>query len=290
MKIIYIIFFFLYPQIRSNCSHLIKISSTSIFPTLLSNTKNFPSIPLSKAWTDIPFPSRKTLFSLPKHVPRESFDHSSFRYQQPGDTSSLWTKVHSHTHTFGIRFSASRADQFIDVVEGGKGRVTPWYLSPVPPGAWPKSNVVKIEIIRATTFHGNRVHPSTVSDPDNPQRPQPVNILQASFRRLEPEGVAPWRVAVTELSPPLTTRHPFSASLFGYVAISTRFRFFSRLNFWATSMKDSSRMNFHFVSTKRSSGSRFWLIVKLYRIWKCKCFLTGYYCYYLYNRITLYHS
>lgn len=99
MKIIYIIFFFLYPQIRSNCSHLIKISSTSIFPTLLSNTKNFPSIPLSKAWTDIPFPSRKTLFSLPKHVPRESFDHSSFRYQQPGDTSSLWTKVHSHTHT-----------------------------------------------------------------------------------------------------------------------------------------------------------------------------------------------
>lgn len=163
------------------------------------------------------------------------------------------TLTHTHTHTFGIRFSASRADQFIDVVEGGKGRVTPWYLSPVPPGAWPKSNVVKIEIIRATTFHGNRVHPSTVSDPDNPQRPQPVNILQASFRRLEPEGVAPWRVAVTELSPPLTTRHPFSASLFGYVAISTRFRFFSRLNFWATSMKDSSRMNL-FISSRQNEA------------------------------------
>lgn len=147
------------------------------------------------------------------------------------DTSSPGTRLlfgqkYTHTHTFGIRFSASRADQFIDVVEEGKGRVTPWYLSPVPPGAWPKSNVVKIEIIRATTFHGNRVHPSTVSDPDNPQRPQPVNILQASFRRLEPEGVAPWRVAVTELSPPLTTRHPFSASLFGYLdAVPVLFTF-----------------------------------------------------------------
>lgn len=170
------------------------------------------------------------------------------------DTSSLWTKVHSHTHTFGIRFSASRADQFIDVVEGGKGRVTPWYLSPVPPGAWPKSNVVKIEIIRATTFHGNRVHPSTVSDPDNPQRPQPVNILQASFRRLEPEGVAPWRVAVTELSPPLTTRHPFSASLFGYldaVPVLFTFKFLGHVDegFFAH--------EFSFRLDKTKSGSRF---------------------------------
>lgn len=78
----------------------------SIHPTLLSNTKNSSSsllsldTPLSKASTDIPFPSRKTLFSLPKHVPRESFDHSSFRYEQPRgrDASSLRTKVHTHTH------------------------------------------------------------------------------------------------------------------------------------------------------------------------------------------------
>lgn len=82
----------------------------SIHPTLLSNTKNSSSsllsldTPLSKASTDIPFPSRKTLFSLPKHVPRESFDHSSFRYEQPRgrDASSLRTKVHTHTHIHKI--------------------------------------------------------------------------------------------------------------------------------------------------------------------------------------------
>lgn len=160
----------------------------SFFPTLEKTSHPFLP-PLSmyryrKLRRIFHFHRRKTLFSLPKHAPlHQSFDHSSFRYHQPrGQDTSRWTKV----HTLGIRFSASRADQFIDVVEGG-GRLLR-AISPLPPGAWPKSNVVKIEIIRATTVSlRNRVLPSLplrIWDPDNPQRPQPVNILQASFRRL----------------------------------------------------------------------------------------------------------
>lgn len=132
-----------------------------IFHIDLSNPtfqQNFSSPrSLSKASTDIPFPSQKNpVFLTLNMFLRESFDRSSsFRYQQPRRHvfGQKYTRAYTHTHIWHKIFRLSSRPSSSMSSRGGEGRVIPWYLSPLPPGAWPKSNVVKIEIIRATTFH-----------------------------------------------------------------------------------------------------------------------------------------
>lgn len=153
MKIIYNFSFFLHPQILLLSKiYLPHRSFQPYFPTKLL----LPSLLIESFHGYSISIAEKPCFPYPKHVPPRIFRPLVVVPIPATPKTRLWTKVHAriHTHTFGIRFSVSRADPVHRCRrEEGEGRVIPWYLSPLPPGAWPKSNVVKIEIIRATTFH-----------------------------------------------------------------------------------------------------------------------------------------
>lgn len=154
MKIIYNFSFFLYPQILLLSKiYLPHRSFQPYFPTKLL----LPSLLIESFHGYSISIAEKPCFPYPKHVPPRIFRPLVVVPIPATPKTRLWTKVHAHTHTHThiwhkiFRLSSRPSSSMSS--RGGEGRVIPWYLSPLPPGAWPKSNVVKIEIIRATTFH-----------------------------------------------------------------------------------------------------------------------------------------